>query len=174
MRTKNLDIYGNAPLPWSRVRDLLDGTRTESGHASSWFLSTVRQNGRPHAAGVGVFWDDDKLWFTSGPRTRKSRDITENASVVLSVALNGLDLVVEGTATRVTDVTALERLAKIARAGGWPAHVTDGALTAEYSAPSAGRPPWYLYAVTPVTAFGVATEAPNGATRWRFEGTERR
>ena len=172
MKTKNLDIYGSPPLPWSRARAMLDGTRTEIGHGSSWFLSTVRPDGRPHAAGVGVFWDDEKLWFTSGPRTRKSRDIAENANVVLSVALKGLDLVVEGTATRVTDVVALERFAKIARAQGWPAHVADGALTAEYSAPSAGRPPWYLYVVTPVSAFGVATAEPNGATRWRFGRNE--
>jgi hypothetical protein len=35
-------------------------------------------------------------------------------------------------------------------------------------APSAGPPPWYLYEITPRTAFGVATVEPNGATRWRF------
>jgi pyridoxine/pyridoxamine 5'-phosphate oxidase len=168
METKNLDIYGHAPLPWSRARNRLDATRSETGHGSSWFLTTVRPDGRPHSAGVGVFWDDEKLWFTSGPRTRKSRDIAKNANVVLSVALKGLDLVVEGTVARVTDAAALERLAKIARDQGWPARVEGDALTAAYSAPSAGRPPWYVYVVTPVTAFGVATEEPNGATRWRF------
>ena len=168
MKVKNLDIYGDAPLPWSRARGLLEATRSETGHGSSWFLVTVRPDGRPHAAGVGVFWDDDKVWFTSGPRTRKSRDIARNPNVVLSVALKGLDLVIEGRAVRVTDAAALERLAKIARDQGWPAHVQGDALTAEHSAPSAGPPPWHVYVVTPVTAFGVATEAPNGATRWRF------
>ena len=54
-------------------------------------------------------------------------------------------------------------------AQGWPASVKDGALTAEYSAPSAGPPPWYLYVVAPVTAFGVLTTEPGGATRWRFD-----
>jgi len=48
----------------------------------------------------------------------------------------------------------------------------DGALTAEYSAPSAGPPPWdvyvFTYVFTPTTAFGVDTAEPNGATRWRF------
>jgi hypothetical protein len=47
--------------------------------------------------------------------------------------------------------------------------VSDGALTAGYSAPSAGPPPWFLYVVTPLTAFGVATAPPHGATRWQFE-----
>jgi hypothetical protein len=46
--------------------------------------------------------------------------------------------------------------------------VQGGAFTYEYSAPSAGPPPWYLYALTPATAFGVATAEPHGATRWRF------
>jgi hypothetical protein len=46
--------------------------------------------------------------------------------------------------------------------------VSDGALTAAYSAPSAGPPPWYLYVFTPTAAFGVATAEPYGAMRWRF------
>lgn len=166
MKTKNLDIYGSAALPWSRARALLDGL-TDAGQVT-WFLSTVDPDGLPHATGVGVFWDDEKLWFTTGPKTRKGRDIAKNPNVVLSAGLKGLDLVIEGRAVRVTDPAALERLAKIARDQGWPAQVHGDALTARYSAPSAGRPPWYVYSVTPVTAFGVATEEPNGATRWRF------
>src|SRR5438105_11528423 len=169
MDTKNLDIYGHAPLPWSRASGLLEAARDEIGHgSSSWFLRTVGPDGRPHSAGVGALWIDKTLYFTSGPRTRKSRHIAKNKNVALSVALKGLDLVVEGTAARVTDAATLERLAKAYAAQGWPARVSDGAFTAEFSAPSAGRPPWYLYVVTPVTAFGVATEEPGGATRWRF------
>lgn len=87
---------------------------------------------------------------------------------MIAVALGDLDLVVEGTAARVTDEATLERVAERAREGGWPATVKDGAFTAEYSAPSAGPPPWDLYVMTPHTAFGVATAEPYGATRWRF------
>ena len=169
MEQKNLDIYGSAPIPWSRARELLEAARNGTGHGSStWFLGTVRPDGRPHSAGVGALWVDDTLYFVSGPRTRKSRDVAKNRNVVLSVALKGLDLIFEGTAARVTDAARLERLTKMYAAQGWPARVSDDALTAEYSAPSAGRPPWYLYAVTPVSAFAVATEEPWGATRWRF------
>ena len=52
---------------------------------------------------------------------------------------------------------------------GWPASVSDGAITAPYSALSAGPPPWALYEVTPDTAFAGAGAEPYGATRWRFE-----
>lgn len=53
---------------------------------------------------------------------------------------------------------------------GWPCAVEGDAITAPYSAPSAGPPPWYLYRIRVHTAFGVATAEPSGATRWRFPG----
>jgi hypothetical protein len=49
-----------------------------------------------------------------------------------------------------------------------PAEVDGDALTAPFSAPSAGPPPWQLYRFVLQTGFGVATEEPYGATRWRF------
>ena len=69
---------------------------------------------------------------------------------------------------KVTDEKTLRRLARIYVAQGWPTRAENRALTAPYSAPSAGPPPWDLYMVTPVTAVGVATAEPYGATRWRF------
>lgn len=163
---RNLDIDGDGPLPWSRAREALeaDSPRTR-------WLSTVRPDGRPHAAAVGAVWADGRFYFTTGPATRKGRNLAADQHCVISVSLEGIDLVVEGTAARVTDEPTLQRIAQRYSSGeGWPAHVEDGAFTAEYSAPSAGPPPWHLYAVTPTTAFGVATAEPGGATRWRFEG----
>jgi len=113
-------------------------------------------------------WVDGKLYFTSGDRTRKSRNLAANPNCVISVSLSGLDLVVEGTAHEVTDEATLKRLVDLYVAQGWPAKASNGAITAEFSAPSAGPPPWRLYEMTPSTAFGVATAEPNGATRWRF------
>jgi hypothetical protein len=53
---------------------------------------------------------------------------------------------------------------------GWPARVDDTgrALTAEFSAPSAGPPPWFVYRLTVQMATALETVAPGGATRWRF------
>jgi len=118
---------------------------------------------------VGALWVDGRFYFTSGPGTQKSRNLAANPSCALAMALPGLDLVVEGRAAKVTDQATLERLAQRYAAQGWPAHASDGALTAEYSAPSAGPPPWDLYAVTPTTVFGVLAAEPGGATRWRFD-----
>ena len=170
MQTKNLDIYGSDPIPWSRALDQLparDGAGEDAPPRTTW-LSTVDSDGQPHTAGVGALWLDDRFYFTSGPKTRKSQNLATNPNCAIAVALDDLDLVVEGIATKVTDDATLERLAEAFRAQGWPATVSDGALTAEYSAPSAGPPPWYLYEVTAKAAFGVATKEPFGATRWRF------
>jgi len=173
MDQKNLDIYGSEPIPWSRApKELEAASRKPSGEAAAhktWWLATVRPDERPHVAGVGALWADGRLYFTSGAGTRKSRNLAVNANCVISVALSGLDLVVEGTAHLVTDEPTLRRLAELYNAQGWPASVSDGALTADYSAPSAGPAPWNLYVMTPSTAFGVATAEPFGATRWRFE-----
>ncbi|MDP9264667.1 MAG: pyridoxamine 5'-phosphate oxidase family protein [Chloroflexota bacterium] len=163
MDQKNLDIYGADSIQWSRALEQL-----EAGAMQTHWLATVRPDGRPHVMAVGALWVDGKFYFTSGSGTRKSRNLAENANCVISVALSGLDLVVEGTAARVIDEATLQRIAERYEQQGWPASVSDGAINAEYSAPSAGPPPWDLYAVTPTTAFGVATAEPGGATRWRF------
>ncbi|WP_425456974.1 pyridoxamine 5'-phosphate oxidase family protein [Actinomadura hallensis] len=43
----------------------------------------MRPDGRPHAAGVGALWYDGDLYFTSGPGTRKSRDLAANPACSL-------------------------------------------------------------------------------------------
>jgi hypothetical protein len=167
---KNLDIYGNAPIPWSRALKALEADKTpsEQGVHTTYWLATTRPDGRPHIAGVGALWVDGSFFFVSGAGTRKSQNLAKSPNCVISVALGGLDLVVEGAARVVTDERTLQRLAKLYAAQGWRASVSDGAFTAEYSAPSAGPPPWNLYVMTPSTAFGVAGAEPYGATRWRF------
>jgi Pyridoxamine 5'-phosphate oxidase len=164
-KSKNLDIYGSEPIPWSRALAQLDA----GGGRGTYWLATTRPDGRPHIAGFGGLWVDGKVYLVSGAATRKSRNLSANPNCAVSVSLPGLDLVIEGTVARVTDEATLARLAERYAAQGWPATVDDGALTAPYSAPSAGPPPWDLYAITPVTAFGVASAEPHGATRWRFD-----
>jgi hypothetical protein len=165
---KNLaELYNLEPVPWSRALDALEEGDQQGNQTS--FLTTVRPNGRPHVAGVGAVWDNGRVYFVSGPGTRKSRNVAENPSCVMAISLKGIDVVIEGDAERVTDDQTLQRLAKRYAEGGWPARVENGAFTYDYSAPSAGPPPWYLYEVTASKAFGVATEEPHGATRWTFE-----
>ena len=164
--TNLADLYGLDPIPWSRALEAL-----ESGDPQKQtpFLATTRPDGRPHMAGVGALWDSGKVYFVSGAGTRKSRNLAQNANCAISMSLTGIDLVIEGEAERVTDDPTLQRLARRYADQGWPASVKDGAFTYDYSAPSAGRPPWDLYAIAPTTVFGVLTDEPGGATRWRLD-----
>lgn len=163
---KNLDIYGSEAIPWSRPLEQLKAF--EAGPGNGVWLATTDPDGRPHIAGVGATWLDDRFYFTSGPHTRKSRNLAHNAACAMSLSLPDIDIVVEGSAARVTDEPTLKRLAAVYADGGWPASVDNDALTAPFSAPSAGPPPWYLYVLTPHVAYGVATAEPFGAMRWRF------
>ncbi len=165
--TVNLaELYDEPEMPWSRARDAL-GTGS-FGPETPCFLGTVRPDGRPHAAGVGAVELDGDLYFTSGPTTRKARNLAANPACTLSLRLDGIDLVLEGEARRVTDAETLERVAALYRDGGWPAEVDGDAITARYSAQSAGPPPWHVYRLPITTAFGVGLRPPHGASRWRF------
>jgi hypothetical protein len=164
-KVKNLDRYGSPTLPWSRARDVL----ANPSSTDRFFLGTVGADGRPHAAGIGALWFDGDFYVVSGPGTRKSRDLAANPACTISAGLKGIDLIFEGEAHRVVDGPTLERLAAAYRAVGWPAQVEGEAFTAPYSAPSAGPPPWHLHRFTFGTVFGVSTEEPGGATRWRFD-----
>jgi hypothetical protein len=164
--TKNLDRYGDAELDWSRARDGLAAPATP---AITHFLGTCRPDGTPHAAGIGAQWLDGDLYFTSSPAARKARDLAANPRCTISARLPGIDVVLDGIAVRITDPETLEQVASNYRAGGWPAEVDGDALTAPFSAPSAGPPPWHVYRFTFHTVVGVATSEPYGATRWRFD-----
>jgi hypothetical protein len=164
--TTNLDRYGNAALPWSRAHDVLE--KGSSGPDVTHFLGTVGSNSRPYVAGVGAAWFDGDLYFTSNLAARKARNVAQNPACTIAVKLEGIDLSLFGTAERVSDAATLDKIAAIYRDGGWPAEVSGDALTAPFSAPSAGPPPWHVFRFTFDTIVGVATEEPWGATRWQF------
>ena len=165
---KNLDGYGNPPLEWERVMAALDRTRDlpVSDSASHYWISTTRPDGRPHVMGVGIFWDDGSFYLVSGPRTQKSRNLAHDPRCTVSVAAPGLDIVAEGKARILRDDAELQRIATLF--GDWGPQARDGAFWHEYSAPSAGPPPWDVYEISPTTIYAVATAEPNGATRWRL------
>lgn len=173
MAERNLDGYGAPPIPWARVRERLEEGLTQgpgSGGPArhTCWLATVRPDGRPHVMPLGVLWVDGALYFNAGATTRKARNLAHDPHCVITVATDAFDLVVEGEAVKVTDEAKLQRIAEVYTSQGWQPTVRDGGLHAEYSAPSAGPPPWHVYEVTPETVFALGTAEPYGATRWRF------
>lgn len=168
---RNLDGYGAPTIEWSRVRDAVAGDITQAPETGgpdrhTHWLATINPDGTPHIMPVGVFHVDGEMFFTSGPGTRKSKNLARDPRCVVTVATHPFDLVSEGEAQRVTEPSDLEMVAAAAVEGGWPARVEGAALTAEFSAPAAGPPPWYVYRVTPTTVFALGTAEPYGATRF--------
>ena len=169
--TKNLDGYGFPPIEFDRAVAALDSIApmppTEA--AGRYWLATVRPDGRPHVMPVGILWHDRAFYFSAGAGTQKAKNMARDPRCIITIAAPGLDIVAEGAAARVTDEAKVQRLADaFGAAGGWHPTVKDAAFWHEYSAPSAGPPPWDVYEITPTTVYAVASGEPHGATRWRL------
>jgi Pyridoxamine 5'-phosphate oxidase len=129
-------------LSFDHVRDRMDRSRT-------YWLTTVRADGRPHAVPVWGVWLDDRMHFGGGGTTRKARNLARNPAVVLHTE-SGEDVVIlEGTAVEVTDPGRQRFI--------------DDAYEAKYGIRH-GTPVWEL---RPAVAFAW-TEYPKTVTRWRF------
>jgi hypothetical protein len=176
METKNLaELYQTPDFDWERVRSRLEQGLTEAPATSgpdrhTCWLATTNHDGSPHLTGVGALWIDDAFWFETGEQTRKGRNIARDPRCTLSVATQDFDLVIEGDASMIDDPAVVAARAQQWASHGWPAKVDDSgiALTAAFSAPSAGPPPWRVYRLTPRAATALLTTAPGGATRWTF------
>src|SRR3954453_23239240 len=175
METRNLaGLYELDALSWGIVearlaRGLTQAPGTGGPERHTCWLTTLNEDGSPHVTGVGALWVDGTFWFETGRRTRKGRNLARDARCALSLATAEFDLVVEGAAGRVTDRGTVATLARY-WAEDWPCRVDESGieLTAEFSAPSAGPPPWSVYRITARTATALATVEPGGATRWTF------
>jgi nitroimidazol reductase NimA-like FMN-containing flavoprotein (pyridoxamine 5'-phosphate oxidase superfamily) len=176
---KNLDGYGAPIIPWEKVHQRMQKGFTQAPKTggpdrhTAW-LATVIPDGKPHVMPIGVLFVDDAFYFNTGPKTRKARNIARNPSSVITIATDDFDLVIQGPARRIVDALHLRRIADAFKKQGWEPTVVKGGLTAEYSAPSAGPPPWNVYEVKPETIFALATSEPYGATRWSFQTSTRR
>ena len=89
--------------------------------AQLYWIITVRADGRPHAVPLVGVWHDGAFAFCTGPDEQKQRNLDLNSRVAVTTGSTGAngwnsgkDVVVEGTAARVTDTEALRALA-----GAW-------------------------------------------------------
>lgn len=155
---------GAVVLEWAEVRSTLS-------EAHSYWLATVHPSGHSHVRPVLGVWADGAWHTTSSPEADKARNLALDPRCTVSVGVTGIDVVLEGTATPVTDRLRLERIQEAyATKYGWPVTIEGGAFTAPYGAPTAGPPPYQPYAVTPDVVFAFGTDeghAPR-STRWRF------
>jgi general stress protein 26 len=110
-----------------------DETRRELEEAQLSWICTVRADGRPHLTPLVAVWLDGALYFSTGEDEQKAVNLRSNPHVLLLTGSarwdQGLDVVAEGRATRVTDEALLTRLAAQWATkwnGQWQFHVRDG------------------------------------------------
>jgi hypothetical protein len=149
------------PTPFSEVAGILE-------QAELYWLTTVRADGRPHVTPlIGVF-HDGAMHICTGMREQKARNLEHSPLVAITTGTNtwaeGLDVVVEGTAVRITDNDELQRLADAyeAKYGSvWHFDVGDGAFGTD------GHDPGYVFRIEPAKTLAFAKE-PHGQTSYRF------
>jgi general stress protein 26 len=146
-------------LPWADVVRVLESSEM-------FWLSTVRSNGRPHVAPLPAMWLDGNLHVCTGAEEQKAKNIEASAFCALTTGTNayrsGIDVVVEGTAERVTDNATLARLAAMwADKIDWVFEVGDGVFLDSQAA----EHPALVFAVKPskILAFG---KSPYTQTRY--------
>ncbi len=153
---KNLaDLYDLAPLDWAEVRHTLETHLTQApgtggpDHHTFW-LSTTDADGPPHMTAVGAFWVEGRYYFCGSPRSRKIRYIERDPRSRLRRRRPRLRRGARGPChPRHRRHARLQRLAAVFAEGGWAPTVAGGGFTHDYSAPSAGPPPWYVYEFIP-------------------------
>lgn len=157
------------PRAWSEGRQRLE-------QAEVYWLSTVRPDGRPHVTPLLAVWLGGALYFCTGPHERKAKNLDQNPRCVLTTGCNalneGLDLVVEGDAARLTEDVRLGRVADayLSKYGeDWRFAVRDGAFFHDPGSLQGPDPgPAWVYEVRPKRVFGFGKGGPISQTRWRF------
>ena len=109
------------PTPWARARRKLHKVK-------SYWLSTVRPDARPHVTTIGAVWLDDALHVTTGRDESKVKNLARNSRCIIGChVFQGLDVVVEGGAARVTGAAApREVCSALSLRGAWPRSVPSG------------------------------------------------
>jgi nitroimidazol reductase NimA-like FMN-containing flavoprotein (pyridoxamine 5'-phosphate oxidase superfamily) len=148
------------PTPWPDAAHALE-------HAELYWLTTVRPDGRPHVTPLIGVVSDGAMHFCTGLREQKARNLEQSSRVALTTGNNtwarGLDVVVEGTAVRVTDRDALQVLADAYEAkygSAWRFDVGEDAF-------GTGEDAAAVFRIEPDKVLAFAKE-PHAQTTYRF------
>lgn len=157
---------GAVPIPWSVGLEYVVT-------ADTFWLSTVRPDGRPHVTPLTAVWYDDAVWFSAGSQERKAKNLGRNPACVLTagrsdLAEGALDVVLEGAAEQISDDAELR---PIAAAFGqkygtqtWDYVVREGAFAHRSLGVRA-----VVFRVRPVRGLGFRKGDAFSQTTWRFE-----
>ena len=141
---------GSGLLPWVWAEQRLTTSR-------NYWVTSLWPDGRPHSMPVWGIWDGAALWFSSGRRSRKARNLAADPRCVVTTEDANEPVVVEGRAEVTHDRDAIARVADLMNA-------KYGGITAEFLESNA------TIGVLPRWAFAIAHNDFTGSpTRWRFD-----
>jgi general stress protein 26 len=92
--------------PWSWALE-----RLEKSH--NYWISTTRPDGRPHLMLIWGIWWQDAFWFSTGPRTRKAKNIAADPHCVLGTEKADEAVILEGIVEEIKDRSIWKQLAQI-------------------------------------------------------------
>ena len=133
-------------LSWTWAVDHLSKPR-------NYYLSTARSDGRPHVMPVWGVWLDRAFYFSTGRRSRKSKNLSLNPNCVVCPEKASEAVILEGTAKEVRERSLRSRfVAAYKKKYDWDMSDTEEPI----------------YEVRPRVIFGIAENADANPTRWRF------
>jgi pyridoxamine 5'-phosphate oxidase-like protein len=132
--------------------------RLEASH--NYWISTTRPDRRPHLMIVWGIWWQGAFWFSTGPSTRKAKNMAANPHCVIGTEKADDAVILEASAEVIEDQAVWKEFAQIynKKYGGdvLPLLVSSGGN---------------VYRVNPDVAFGQDEHAENfvdAVTRWKF------
>ena len=143
---------GLKPWPWALER-------LEKAH--NYWIATSRPDNRPHLMIVWGVWWHDAFWFSTGPRSRKAKNIATHPQCVIGTEKADEAVILEGSAQEIADRALWKEIAEVydRKYGGelLPLLESSGGC---------------IFRVEPHTAFGQDEHAENfveAVTRWSFK-----
>jgi hypothetical protein len=141
-------------LPWSWAEQ-----RLKNSH--NYWITTVKPDGSPHTMVVWGLWQDGRVLFSTGSKSRKARNLEQNANCVVSTEHANEAVIVEGTA-EVADVPARRKFLPT-----YERKYKFNMKGMEQDILSMKEP---VFAVRPRLAFGLWEKHFIGkSTRWKFD-----
>ncbi|MCL6641583.1 MAG: pyridoxamine 5'-phosphate oxidase family protein [Candidatus Rokubacteria bacterium] len=142
---------GTGLLPWAWAVEQLAA-------AHDYWVCTSWPDGRPHLTPVWGAWLDGSLWFSCGPRSRKTRNLERDPRCSVATSDPRRPVVVSGTAERLTEPNDIARYTAASNEK-YPGYD----YTVEFFAANA------LWRVAPDSAIGMIEDDFTGSpTRWEF------
>jgi nitroimidazol reductase NimA-like FMN-containing flavoprotein (pyridoxamine 5'-phosphate oxidase superfamily) len=124
-----------------------------------YWVATVRPDGRPHVMPVWGVWFDGRLWFSSGLRSRKARNLAAEPRCTITTDQAQDPVVLDGLAEQVVDADGIAAFLT-AMNGKY-----DAGMTAAFLDPAVNG----TFAVRPQRVIALSHDDFTGSpTRWTF------